>query len=222
MKLTIKIALVDDQHLFRNVLATALASDGRFDVVMETADGYILLEHLAAGHSMPDLAVIDMAMPTINGPELTQRLQKQYPQIKIVILSINYRESLIAKMIDTGASAFLNKNCDLETLKHAIEQVHQTGFYIDSSTMRALKTRPLRSKTAYKENAPPIDLTKREIEILELICQEYNNHEIAERLFISARTAEGHRNNLLLKTGCKNTAGLVVFAIKHDLFDVLK
>lgn len=220
MKSPIKIALIDDQHLFRNVLATALSMDPTIAITAESANGLEFLDYLRKGGDRPDIAIVDMSMPEMNGLELTKTLHLDHAEIKVIILSINYRERLIAKMIDTGASAYLNKNCDLSTLKLAIESVFQTGFYMDAATLHAL--RDMSAKAQKVEDIGPIDLTKREREVLTLICQEYTNIEIADKLFLSMRTVEGHRNNLLLKTGCKNTAGLVVFAIKHGLFEVLK
>jgi len=219
MQSSIKIAIVDDQHLFRNILATTLGMDARMNIIQESENGNIFLRYLATGTLLPDIAIIDMSMPEMNGIELTQILQQNYPEIKVIILSVNYRDRLIAKTIDSGASAYLNKNCDLSTLKLAIESVYNTGFYIDSPTLRAI--RDMSGKIDRKKDIETTDLTKREKEVLVMICQEFANTEIADKLFLSVRTVEGHRNNLLLKTGCKNTAGLVVYAVKNGLFEVL-
>jgi DNA-binding NarL/FixJ family response regulator len=125
-------------------------------------------------------------------------------------------------MINAGACAYLNKNCDAAELITAINTVHQTGFYINTETLRAIQNAAAyRSKAIKSIDAIPIELTNREKEILQLICKEFNNAEIAERLSLSIRTVEGHRNNLLLKTGCRNTAGLVLFAVKYGIFEIL-
>jgi len=214
-----KIALIDDQHLFRNVLAHALSAR-KMEVIFQMDDGMNFIDYLDAGKPAPDIAIVDMAMPIINGMELTKMLQERHPSIKVIVLSVNYRNSLISKLIDLGASAYLNKNCDLNTLLQAINSVYQTGFYMDATTLKALKDRHQR-QTVLHERGFPVDLTKREKEVLQYICEEYNNQGIADKLFISLRTVEGHRNSLLVKTGCRNTAGLVIFAIKHRLFEVL-
>ncbi|MEH6305788.1 response regulator transcription factor [Olivibacter sp. CPCC 100613] len=217
MPFPIKIALIDDQQLFRGMLATALALETNMEVILEAESGHAFLTVIQNRLERPDIAIIDMFMPHMNGLQLTDIIHNRYPEIKIIILSIDYRERLIAKAVDTGASAYLNKNCDLSTLKTAIEGVYHTGFYMDTSTLKALRDSSIRIEKTIVED----HLTKRENEILSLICQEFTNAEIAEKLFLSTRTVEGHRNNLLLKTGCKNTAGLVIYAIKHGVFDLL-
>lgn len=217
MSLLIKIALIDDQHLFRDILSTALSLETGMKIMQESASGSAFLSYLQTQTDRPDIAIIDMSMPDMNGMELTKILHQNYPEIGIIILSVNYRERLVAKAIDAGASAYLHKNCDLSTLRAAIQSVYQTGFYMDMTTLKAL-----RDGSVKKENTVIDDnLTKREKEILNLICLELTNAEIAEKLFLSIRTVEGHRNNLLLKTGSKNTAGLVIYAVKHGIFDVL-
>lgn len=220
MSLPIKVALIDDQHLFRTILATTLeVNDNSINIIQESASGNAFLVYLDSNGQLPDIAIVDMSMPDMNGMELTKRLHMHYPEIKIIILSINYRNQLIARTIGMGASAYLSKNCDVSTLKLAIQSVHYTGFYMDSATVKALQNRYEKKEKGIQSAAE--SLTNRELEILNLICQELSNAEIADKLFLSVRTIEGHRNNLLLKTGCKNTAGLVIFAIKHRIFDVL-
>jgi DNA-binding NarL/FixJ family response regulator len=103
----------------------------------------------------------------------------------------------------------------------AIQTVLKSGFYINNDVLKAIQhTSSKKNKPLKNVNTLPIELSAREKEVLELICREYSNVEIAEKLFISVRTAEGHRNNLLAKTGCRNTAGLVLFAVRHNLFEV--
>ena len=130
-------------------------------------------------------------------------------------------ERLIYRMIEAGACGYLAKNCDKQELITAINTTVKSGFYFNYSTMKAM-----RSAATYKNltirniSNIPIEISEREEEVLQLICKEFTNAEIAEQLFLSTRTVEGHRNNLLMKTGCRNTAGLVVFAIRYHLFKV--
>lgn len=217
---TIRVALIDDQKLFRQSLATLITATPGLELLLEAGDGNDFLQQLSADR-LPDVALMDMQMPGMDGIELNSILHRQYPQVRIIVLSVHANERLIARMIEAGASGYLVKNCDKEELITAIQTVFKSGFYINSEVLKAIqkasqqKTRPLKNV-----NALAIELSAREKEVLELICREYSNAEIASKLFISIRTAEGHRNNLLAKTGCRNTAGLVLFAIRHNLFEV--
>ncbi len=123
-------------------------------------------------------------------------------------------------MIDAGANGYLAKNCELEELETAIRNVYTTGFYFNAAALKAMRNAGLhRNKRLKNINNIQFDITTREHEVLLLICKEYTTAEIAAQLYLSTRTIEGHRNNLLEKTGCKNTAGLVIFAMKSHLFE---
>lgn len=219
--MTIKLALVDDQKLFRQSLSTLISSNADFELIAESDNGHDFLNLLSTLVTLPDMVILDMELPGISGIELHTLLQKNYPRIKILILSIHARERLIAKMIETGASGYLVKNCDKSELFSAINSVYYSGFYINQQVLQAIqKAANLKNKPVQNLNGINIDLSKREVEILQMICKELSAAEIAEKLFISSRTVDGHKANLLLKTGCKNTAGLVVFAIKNNIFDI--
>ena len=138
-----------------------------------------------------------------------------------MVLSVYDQERFIGKMIEAGASGYLTKNCEIEELVTAVNTVYKTGFYFNNVTLRAMrKALQYRSGDIRNLNNISVELTGREKEVLELLCKEFTNTEIAEKLLISSRTVEGHRNNLLLKSGSRNTAGLVIFAIKNGLFDI--
>ncbi len=218
----IKISLVDDQQLFRSGLASLIKSVNEFELLHEAENGKIFIDQLEQRKSIhPDIALIDMHMPEMNGVELNDILQKKFPLIRVIILSVYDQERFISKMIEAGACGYLTKNCEITELIAAINTTYKTGFYFNQATLQAM-----RKATQYKSidikniNNIPIDLTSREKEILVLLCKEFTNAEIGERLFISQRTVEGHRNNLIQKTGCRNTAGLVIFAIKNGLVDI--
>lgn len=217
----IRIALIDDQKLFRQSLATLITGVPDFELVMEAENGNDFLEKLGSRPEMPNIALMDMQMPGMDGIELNTVLHKQHPLIRVIVLSVHANERLIARMIEAGASGYLVKNCDKEELITAIQTVFKSGFYINNDVLKAIQHSAMQKNKPIKNvNAVPVELSAREKEVLALICQEYSNAEIAEKLFISIRTAEGHRNNLLAKTGCRNTAGLVLFAVKYNLFDV--
>ncbi|MET0394828.1 MAG: response regulator transcription factor [Chitinophagaceae bacterium] len=216
----IRIALIDDQKLFRQSLATLMVNTPGLELVTEAENGRDFLARLQSLPEPPHVVLMDMQMPEMDGIELNAVLHRQFPQIRIIVLSVHANERLIARMIEAGANGYLVKNCDKEELITAIQTVYKSGFYINNAVLKAIQDAALQKNKPLKNvNALAIELSAREKEVLELICREYSNAEIAEKLFISVRTAEGHRNNLLAKTGCRNTAGLVLFAVKHHLFD---
>jgi len=216
----IKIAIVDDQQLFRKAIAEIIAGIDEFKLILDVENGRLLLDELATLPELPDVVLVDLDMPVMNGVELNIALHIQYPSIKVIVLTVFNQERFITKMITDGANGYLAKNCDIEELILAINAVHKTGFYFNEDCIAALRKASLYGTRKLKNiNNLRFDLTDREREILLLICKEYTNSEIAALLHISIRTAEGHRNNLLLKIGCKNTAGLVIFAIKNGLYE---
>lgn len=216
----INIAIVDDQQLFRETLVDAVQSDGTVRCGLQCSNGrdlLCLLEDTAA--ERPEIVLLDLEMPVMDGIELNDILQKKYPGIKVIILSIHANERLIASLIKAGASGYLSKNCEKKELLRAIKMVHEQGFYINAYTMHAIQQHSNdKAGTMYNVNNIPINLSKREVEILRLICKEYSNADIAAELFISARTVEGHRNNIIQKIGCKNSAGMVLFALRYSIF----
>jgi len=218
----IRIALVEDQHLLRQSLSALFKTVAGMTLVIEAADGQSLLHLLNGASPLPDIAIMDMNLPELTGIEINEILRKQYPSIKVIVLSVHTQERLISKMINAGACAYLSKSCESAELLHAIKAVYETGFYINADTLMALqKAATYRNKKVKNIDAAPAALSDREREVLELICKECNNAEIANKLNLSIRTVEGHRNNLLIKTNCRNTAGLVLFAIRYGFFEVL-
>lgn len=217
----ILISLVDDQLLFRSGLASLIRSVEGFTLLSEAENGKVFIEQLEVGSTLPHIALIDMEMPEMNGVELNAVLQKKYPSVKVLVLSTYNQDRFIGKMIETGACGYLTKNCEIDELVTAINATHKNGFYFNQDMLAAMR-KTAQHKTADIKNLNniAIELTEREKEILGLICQELSNIEIGKRLFISPRTVEGHRNSLLQKTGCRNTAGLVIFAIKNYFFHI--
>jgi DNA-binding NarL/FixJ family response regulator len=219
---TIRLGLVDDQNLFRQSLATMLSAVPNYELVMEAENGIACLEKLKETAIHPHILLIDMEMPGMDGIDLNNELQKSYPDIRVIILSVYAKERLISRLIEAGACGYLIKNCGKDELYTAIHAVHHFGFYMNTDVMKAIQSKSgAKGKAIQNANRIAIELTERETEILQYICKEYSNAEIAEKLFISVRTVEGHRTNLLLKTGCKNTAGLALFAVKHRIIELI-
>jgi DNA-binding NarL/FixJ family response regulator len=217
----ISVFIVDDQNLFRQSLSLLINSIDQFILVgdFESGESFIVELPALVKANKTYIAIIDMDMPGMNGIKLNEYLHDNYPQIKVIILSVHISPSLIAQMIHAKASAYLAKNCDKDELVLALQSVYKTGFYFNRKVLEAIQ-----NNAASKINRQQISedastkLSNREKQILELICREYSNVEIAEKLYLSSRTIEGHRINLLNKTGCRNTAGLVLFAIKYGIF----
>ncbi len=218
----INVAIVDDQSLFREGIVSILKTVPQFNLVLEAASGAELEALFSSASVLPDVLLMDMKLEDSTGIELHDIVQKRYPGIKVLVLSMYAQERLVFRMIEAGAAGYLAKNCSKEELITAIATVYKNGFYFNDHSLSAMKNATANSsRAAININNIPIELSSREKEILLLVCKEMTNAEIAEQLFISIRTVDGHRNNLLGKTGCKNTAGLVVFAIKHNIFQIV-
>lgn len=217
----IRIAIVDDQQLFRQGLAALINDEEELELVMEAETAKELLDKLKQTDALPGVLLMDMKLPDLNGAELNVILHKEFPAVKVIVVSMFDQERFIYRMIEAGACGYLAKNCDKRELITAITTTVKSGFYFNYSTMKAMRNAALyKSQSVRNINNIPIELTEREEDVLKLICAENTNAEIAGKLFLSTRTVEGHRNNLLLKTGCKNTAGLVVFAMRNGLFEL--
>lgn len=216
------IAIVDDQLLFRQGLASLIEDVEDFELLLEAETGSQLLQSLRQMPVLPEVLLMDMKLPDMNGVQLNQVMQKEFSSVKVIVVSMYGQDRFIYRMIEAGACGYLVKNCDKEELVTAIHTAHKSGFYFNHQTLRAMRNaEQYKNRTFRNINNIPVELTKREEEILLHICREYSSTEIAQKLFLSVRTVEGHRNNLLLKTGCRNTAGLLLFAVRNEMFDIL-
>lgn len=217
----IRIAIVDDQNLFREGLANLLITNPDFELIAQAESGQAFINKLKEMSPLPHVVLIDMNMPEMNGVELNGILNRNYPSIKVIVLTVHGEERYISKMIEAGACGYLKKNCETKELFDAIVNTHTQGFYFNREALNAMRNAGQHRKTGILNmNHIPIALTERELVILRLICNELTNAEIGEKLFISSRTVDGHRTNLLAKTGCKNTAGLVIFAIRYGIYEI--
>jgi DNA-binding NarL/FixJ family response regulator len=212
----IKIILVDDEILFRKGILFLLEREKNLEIIFEASNGNELITFLQSKSIYPDIIIMDLKMPGINGVEATKIIHKDFPEIKIIALTSYDSKSFVANMIDVGAVAYLLKNATPQDLVTTINEVAEKGFYYTDYIMKIIKEDVLTNKKG-KSNFDGNFLTKREIEVLKLICFQKSTSEIAEQLFISPRTVEGHRNNLLLKTESRNIAGLVVYAVHNDI-----
>ena len=214
--MNIKLALADDEELFRVGLSHILDRYEEITILFQADNGQSLIDQLEAADEVPDIIIMDIKMPELNGVEATKLLQKEHPEIDIISLTTYNTKPFIRNMIDVGASAYLVKNSPPEQVIHTIRQVYLNGFYYDQLVLDAIRSKR-RTHAKDKTNVEGEFLTDREKEILELICKQYTSQEIADELYISKRTVEVHRKNLLDKTQVKNIAGLVVYALKNEL-----
>jgi DNA-binding NarL/FixJ family response regulator len=210
----IKIALADDHQLFRNGLKILLGSFNEFEVVAEASNGNELLRALETCPS--DIVLMDISMPEMDGVEATGRLSRQMPGTKVIALSMYGEEEYYYKMVDAGAKGFILKDSDITEVHDAIIAVHKGGNYFSQELLYHVINRIKNREQEVKSSS----LSKREREILLKICEGLSNHEIADSLFISKRTVDKHRANLLAKTGSKNTASLILYAIKNRLIEI--
>ncbi|SFF50452.1 response regulator [Sunxiuqinia elliptica] len=210
-----QIILVDDHTLFRNGLRILLNNQQEYTICAEAANGEEFLELL--DKQRPDLVLLDIDMPVMDGIEAANRALKKYPELKIITLSMYGEEDYYYKMVDAGVKGFLLKNSDINEVKAAMQTVLEGGSYFSSELLQNLVS-SLRSKSQQHEKQNV--LSERETEILILICQGFSNQEIADQLFISKRTVDKHRSNILEKSESKNTAQLVMYAIKNQLVEI--
>lgn len=210
----IRIALADDHQLFRNGLKILLGGYPEFEVVAEASNGAELLKVLE--NCPTDIVLMDINMPEMDGVEATSRISRQIPEVFVIALSMYGEEEYYYRMVEAGAKGFILKDSDISDVYDAIIAVYRGGNYFSQELLyhviRRIKNREQEEKSS--------SLSKREKEILFKICEGLSNHEIAEELFISKRTVDKHRANLLAKTGSKNTASLILYAIKNRLIEI--
>lgn len=209
--------LVDDHALFREGLKGLLegADDAECIIVDEASDGREFLEKLP--YSKADVVLLDIDMPRMDGFDATRKALELRPELKIITLSMHGDEDYYFKMVSLGVKGFLLKSSEIDEVITAIKTVSDGGSYFSQELLQSLVGS---LKTSAKKENIGDNLSERELEILLLICKGFSNQEIADQLFISKRTVDKHRANILEKTGSKNTANLVVFAIKNELVEI--
>lgn len=209
----INIVITDDHKLFRKGIIALLDDFDFIGDINEASNGAELMELLAGMKTLPDVILLDLRMPVMDGVEAQQKIRSLYPQIKVIILTMEDDEQYILFLIGEGVNGYLLKNADPDEMETAIKKVVENGFYFsDDISMIVLKNLNKKEKAEIIFNP---DFNERELQVLELICKEYTNAEIAEAFEVSVRTAEGYRQKLVEKVGAKNIAGLVVLALKH-------
>ena len=211
----IKILLVDDHQMIRDGIRSLLTGVDDVDIVAEASNGNEAIEILKKQDV--DLILMDISMPEMNGIEATKIITSKFEKVKVLTLSMHDEESFVIKMLQVGASGYVLKTTDKLELTEAIKTVASGESYFTKEASKAIMQYFMKGKSAMNRGKASIDLTKRELEVLVLIAEEFTNLEIAEKLFLSPRTVDTHRRNLLQKLAVKNTAGLVKYAIEQNL-----
>lgn len=215
----ITIAITDDDALIVSLLNSYLQGIDGLDVVLTANSGEELLTGLRTIEMQPQIVLLDLKMSGMDGIEATHQLKDNYPDIKIIVISSHYQKLFMGFMIKTGVAAFLPKGISPVELVDIIRVVHRQGYYFKDDQIAVL-----REQIPVKVPKPMLQddelLSEREVDVLKLICRQKTAKEIGELLFITQRTAEGHKNNLFAKTGAKNIAGLVIYAIQQGIIRV--
>lgn len=211
----IKIIITDDHKIFREGLKTLLEKIGKFEVIAEASNGQELIDILP--YKKPDIILLDINMPVMDGTEAAQIICRDYPDIHILVLSMFGDEEYYHKMIQIGAKGFILKETGCKELEKALEDIYNGDCYFSQDLLRRI---------IYKTSTEPQNIyqlknqfTKREKEVLYYICNGNSNQEIANILNISIRTAEIHKAHLLEKTAAKNTINLILYALKYKLME---
>ncbi|RZK23635.1 MAG: response regulator transcription factor [Hymenobacter sp.] len=214
----VQVALLDDHPLFRQGMRYILQALPFVESVVEAGNFGELLA--LCRQRLPDVLLLDLQMPGMDGPEVAQQLLREFPDLKIIVLSMFSADKFITQMMKLGARSYLPKDADQQQLAQALEAVLTTGHHFTERISRAMLQgvqQPTRS--ASHQLTEEAQFTPREREVLRLICQGLTAADIAEQLLMGRRTVEGHRQRMLEKTGAANVAGLVVYAVRHGLLD---
>lgn len=204
----IRIFLLDDHQLMLDGIRSLLQDENKIELAGEATSGEQALKIIPSLNI--DLVITDISMKGMNGIEFTQQLKKQFPDIKVIVLSMSAEEHFISDMLHAGVSGYVVKNTSKDELLKAISKIAAGGKHFSSEVAESIFQHSLSSTSANKEL-----LTLREKEILRLITKEFSNEQIAEKLFISERTVESHRKNIFRKTGAKSIVGLIKYAIEN-------
>lgn len=216
----LSVVITDDHNLFRKGIAALLSDFDFVGDIFEAANGVELLSVLEALDPLPDVILLDLQMPVMDGVEAHKKIRELYPDLKVIVLTMEDDQQYILHLINEGVNGYLLKNAEPEEMESAIKRVVEQGFYFSDDISSIVMKSVMNRTKNQKQNRCDLELTERERQILELICKEHTAHEIADKLVLSSRTIEGYRTKLLEKTGAKNMAGLVVFAMKHNLVKV--
>lgn len=215
MKPSYKVYIADDHTLFRKAMVNLLRTFPRVEEVKDAENGKELLTLIK--YEAPDVAIVDLQMPVMDGAETCEHIIQKFPDIKIIILTMHDSNKFILHMMEMGVHAFLLKNTEPDELERAIYSVAEKDFYHNDLVASVLRKNVKDRKTGQRPVFQQAELTDRETEILLLICRELTMKEIGQRLFLSENTVRNHRVNIMEKVGVNNIVGLVKYAYEVGL-----
>lgn len=212
---TVKVAIVDDHKLVSKALENMISLNPNFQVTMNCFNGQDFIDELEKVKTYPDVVLMDINMPIKNGIETTAEISRKFPNLKVIALTMEDNEGTIIKMMKAGAKGYLLKDMSPDILFNAINIVHEKGiFYTDMVTQSLLK---IKTEEKFMKELDET-LKDRELEFIKLACSELTYREIADQMFVSPRTIDGYRDSIFLKLNVRTRVGIVLFAIKHNLF----
>ncbi|MBS1663924.1 MAG: response regulator transcription factor [Bacteroidetes bacterium] len=211
----ISLIIADDHEIYRDGLALMLSKQEAVTLVGQASDGHDLLQLVE--EKKPDMVLTDIKMPRLDGISASKILLQRFPQLKIIALSMFEEEDLIVEMLEAGAKGYLIKNADKKEIMEAILTVNEGNIFYCKHTTAHLASLIVKSKFDSRLKQPGALFTDREKDIIRLICRQHTAQEIGDLLFLSKRTVEGYRTRILEKMDVKNTAGVVIFALKHNI-----
>lgn len=214
---TINVSIADDHKIFRKGVILSMKSYHNIRFISEAENGEELIKEIEK--ERPDIVLMDLKMPIKDGIETTKYLNKHYPQIRILILTMFEDERFVGHLMDSGANGYLLKSTEPSEIKQAITDVMTTGFYLNNFVNRVLIKKNYAKQKFNPNLNNEIVINDREKEVLSLVCMEYTAHEIAQKMEISARTVEAIKDRLMERFGVKNSVGLVFFAMKNSLIE---
>ncbi|GHC45176.1 response regulator transcription factor [Ulvibacter litoralis] len=212
---SILVSIVDDDSLILSLLEDFVNAQSGFEVIFTATSGEEFLSKIKLQDLKPQVVLLDFKMKELNGAEVTSLLKQSYPDIEVIVMSSFYKLSFMGFMLKTGVSAFIPKGISQQQLINVIREVHEKGISFMPDQVDMMREQ-ISSKSPKPLAARKNPLTEREAEVLKLICLQKTAKEISDKLFISPRTVEGHKSNLLLKTEAKNIAGLVIYALQNN------
>lgn len=213
----VKVAIADDHKIFRKGVILSLRQFNNIKFVQEAENGQELINGLV--ESNPDVILMDLKMPVKDGIESTKYINKHFPSIRIIILTMYEDERFVGHLMDSGANGYLLKSTDPAEIKKAISDVMRTGFYLNNFVNRILIKKNYSKQKFNPTLNSEVVISEREKEVLTLVCMEYTAQEIAQKMEISARTVEAIKDRLMERFGVKNSVGLVFYSLKNSLID---
>jgi DNA-binding NarL/FixJ family response regulator len=214
MKKLIHVGIAEDHLLVRQGIVNLLKEYEDIIVLFDVGNGVELLDELKK--SKPEVVLLDIEMPVMNGKEALLKIREKFPKIKVIVISSHFEDAYVIEFVTAGACGFLPKNIDIEKVVDAIYTVHEQGFYFDNRVSIML-AQTLIDRNKSNPVFVEAELTVREKEIVELVCNDKTTREIADMLCLSTRTVEGYRKTIMEKVGAKNTLGLISYAVKHKI-----